>query len=670
MRKSKSLLVGGLFASVSTLSVSAGWAQDEESDFLLDEIRINSSESQDLLGNTQVTEEDLEDRAPTSMADVFRGKSQVSTAGGAAIAQKVFVQGIEESLLSVTIDGARQNKGAFHHAGNVLLDPALLKQVDVSAGLAPADSGPGGLGGAIAYETKDADDLLAPDDNFGGFASVSISDNDDDYRGTLALYGRQRRLEYMLSSTRHTSDDYADGDGNIVEGTGAELESYLGKLAYTFENNGRLEFSASHTEDTGVRSAQRGFIRPDFGGIVGLPNQEFQAKAQRKSYSLTYSANREGEVFSPEVQLAWNEQFTDAGDGEGTNISLSGAIKNDFQLENGVVTAGLDFFDDEAKGSNQRTDRSTGDIIVNGGRETVSNIGVFAQARQNFGSRLSASYGARVDSQSFKGVDGSRFSATGVSANGALDYLLTDSLTFTAGLATTWGGYQLGEAALINFSHPWTYDGMVPSRSYSGRVGLRYELGDWDVRGALFRTDIKDLASVLPVPGGSSRAEIHEVETSGLDFSAGYTGANGYVRLNYTYADVKVDDSSAGGIDFYIGRPVGHLIGIETAWDIDDQFRLGGVAEIALKNNDTQTLGPVGGGNTGVVQENLPSYSVVNVFSEYRPRNLDNLVLRLDIRNLFDETYVRRSADGNGYYRAVALNEPGRTFALTARVEF
>lgn len=105
---------------------------------------------QAVLGNSEITEEDIENRNPSSTKYVFAGESFITASGGAAIGQKVFVNGIEESLLSVTIDGARQNKSALHHTGNVLLDPELLKRVEVSEGLAPADAGPGDLAGSIS----------------------------------------------------------------------------------------------------------------------------------------------------------------------------------------------------------------------------------------------------------------------------------------------------------------------------------------------------------------------------------------------------------------------------------------------------------------------------------------------------------------------------------------
>ncbi|WP_299851409.1 FecR domain-containing protein [uncultured Roseovarius sp.] len=70
-------------------------------------LRIGAPEAQALLGNDTITEEEIEQRNPSSIRDVFDGESAVTTGGGAAIANKVFVNGIEESLLSVTIDGAR-----------------------------------------------------------------------------------------------------------------------------------------------------------------------------------------------------------------------------------------------------------------------------------------------------------------------------------------------------------------------------------------------------------------------------------------------------------------------------------------------------------------------------------------------------------------------------------
>ena len=88
----------------------------------------------------------------------------------------------------------------------------------------------------------------------------------------------------------------------------------------------------------------------------------------------------------------------------------------------------------------------------------------------------------------------------------------------------------------------------------------------------------------------------------------------------------------------------------------------GGTAEIALTNNDTAGVG----GMTA-----LPGYEVVNLYAAFTPRQNENVEIRLDVRNLFDETYAARGSDGIGNpTRIVALNESGRTIALTASLKF
>lgn len=191
------------------------------------------------VGNTQ---DEIEARNAATIADVFTRESAVTASDGAPIAQKVFVNGIEESLLSVTIDGARQNKSAFHHTGNVLLDPALFKSVEVSAGLAPADNGPNALAGSIAYTTKDAGDLLEDGDTFGGIYSLSAGTNGQGFCNTLTVFGQEGAFEYLLSGTRASGNDYEDGAGVEAPGTGA--------------GGGRLSFPASKTTGDGNRAGQ------------------------------------------------------------------------------------------------------------------------------------------------------------------------------------------------------------------------------------------------------------------------------------------------------------------------------------------------------------------------------------------------------------------------------
>ncbi|KJZ18666.1 TonB-dependent receptor [Loktanella sp. S4079] len=612
-------------------------------------IRIEGASAQTVLGNDAITEEEIAERNAATIADVFAGESAVTASGGAPIAQKVFVNGIEESLLSVTIDGARQNKSAFHHTGNILLDPALLQSVEVSAGLAPADQGPNALAGAINYTTKDARDLLEPGDNFGGFNSLTAGNNGLGLRNTVALYGETQGVEYLLSGTRASGEDYADGDGNTIVGTRPELTDIIGKLAFTTQEGKRISFAASQTSDEGKRAMQGGFIRPDFAEVVGRETELYQALSERTSYTLTYTDENPQGQFAPFAQLSYNEQAMDVGLLYGVNTSLSGVVKNEFQLGNGTLTAGVDFFRETAEGFD-----NSGASRVSSGKEELSNIGLFAQARQDLTARVSTSFGVRYDFAEFDAADGRSFKDDGGSVNGSIDYALTDALTFNAGLASSWGGYELGEAALINFRSTWTYDGFTSSRAEAARIGLRYEQNGLAVRGALFNTDISDLNAVLPDSG--ARGATASMNAQGFDGAVEYSAGWGFVALNYTYADVTVNDDTVGTTAYYLGRPVGHMIGLSGAYALNDALEIGGTAQIALENTDTPTP--------------LPGYEVVDVYAQYVPTNYENLSLRVDVRNLFDATYASRSSDGIDSERVVPLTEPGRTLSLTAKITF
>lgn len=643
-----------LALSLLTCSTATFAYAQEETALDLGTIRIEASGAQAVLGNDEISEDEIKERNPVTIADVFAGESAITASGGAPIGQKVFVNGIEESLLSVTIDGARQNKSAFHHTGNVLLDPALLKSVEVSAGLAPADEGPNALAGSIAYTTKDAGDFLETGDGFGGIYSLTAGTNGLGFRNTLTIFGQQGAFEYLLSGTKATGDDYKDGSGVLNLGTEADLTDYIAKLAYTGQGGERLSFSASQTTDEGQRAGQPGpgglfFIRPDFAGTVRGPNTLISGLSQRTSYTLTYTDEHPDGWFAPTAQLSYNEQEIDVSGVVGVNKSFSGVFKNEFQLQNGTVTAGIDFFNESAQGQGRGTGPFAGS-----GREDHSNIGLFAQARQDIGERASLSYGARYDWQDFTAADGTEFSDSGFSVNGSIDFTLNDQWTLNAGAASSWGGYELGEAALINFGRPWTYAGFTTSRAEALRLGVRYDAGPWSAKAAIFDTKISDINAVLPRQG--NRGTVSDLRSRGFDGALTYTGSDGFVTVNYTYADVELNDAAVTSTNYYLGRPLGHIFGLEMGYDVSQEWRVGATAQIALENDDTATV--------------LPSYEVLNLYAEYKPRQMENLNVRLDVRNLFDATFSRRSSDGIGSARVIPLTEPGRTVSLTASLKF
>lgn len=137
------------------------------------------------------------------------------------------------------------------------------------------------------------------------------------------------------------------------------------------------------------------------------------------------------------------------------------------------------------------------------------------------------------------------------------------------------------------------------------------------------------------------------------------------VRLGYANIDTSLNgrtsDSYTGN---YLTMPMGQFATIQAAHRFDNGILIGGDAQYAPEYKDTYDFATGGQGPA------LPSYAVVNAFAEYSPPAVENLTVRLEANNLFDETYASRATYGQEFSSVATLNEPGRSFHLSAELKF
>lgn len=196
-----------------------------------------------------------------------------------------------------------------------------------------------------------------------------------------------------------------------------------------------------------------------------------------------------------------------------------------------------------------------------------------------------------------------------------------------------------------------------------------------------------DLASLFPGVQGSASATVFDVdqsnilifdprpEAAGELIPAGEARSRGFeldanasldsglsIWLSYAYVDAEYTNSgtdSATFTTFDAGEPLinspDHQLSVQvsqsvTVANVDAQFG-GGVLHVGERN------GEVGGDFT------LPSYTTARVFAEIEP--IDGMAIRLDVDNLFDETFYTDSF-------ASVWVQPGapRTFRVSARFSF
>ena len=634
------------------LGANAALAQTAEDDFLgtivLDYSGVNE---------VGVDGDDLETIEPDDLQDVFKNEPTVQVGSSLPISQKIYVQGIEENNLAVTIDGSRQNNKIFHHNATTYIDPVMLKQVRIDPGVAPADGGPGALAGSIAFETKDVDDLLAPGLSYGGIFSTEYQTNGDIFVNSLALMTRQGPFEALAYGKYATGGTRQDGAGNDILGSGTNVVSGLAKLAYTLDNGGRFELSYENVTDDDMRP-----FRADMMTASG-PLDMRVYDLNRENIVLSYTTDAPTAMWDPKVLIAYSvtnlDVPTDYDRSLGKTDSFNGVIQNTFQLPMGSVTAGVDFYSDDA--SIEYTDLADPSYVFEPD-ESATNVGLFAQARLTPVDRMRISFGARGDFQSFTGTDGTSYDNSGLSGNAAIEYDVTDAITLSAGASHVWGGITLAENFIMNPDWVYPADGIDPVTSENYFIAAAYNSGPWSLSGKLFKTDIDNARtpSYREGPGLTS-----DVTSDGYELKAGYNWGTGYVRVGYADIDSEVNGLPA---DSYIGRylttPIGRQMTLEVLQALPDYgVVLGADAQIAFDED---------GFYEGAVADTLPGYQVVNAFIEYTPRQFENLRLRLQVNNLFDELYADRGTYGQEFVSdgLIPLYEPGRSVSIRATLTF
>ncbi len=589
-----------------------------------------------------VADAELDRARSGDLKDVFSGIASVSVGGAIPIAQKIFVNGIDMLNLTVALDGALQNNRVFHHVSANAFDPGILKFVRVDPGVAAADTGPNAVAGAVIMETVDAADVLADGETFGGTARLSYGDNGATFSRSLTLATRSGGFEALGYLKSATGDDYEDGSGNVVQGTAADLQSRLLKLAYESDTGHRLELTGQQISDDAIRP-----YRSNIGEVIGGRPVPLTRRydTERTTYSLRYESTIDTGMWDPEAVLGYSEadvRVPEPYGSKGVSSTLSAKVQNTFHLsQSSTIVAGLDYYDRESEYSDPST---------SGLREAADNIGLFAQARLEPSDRWQLSAGLRYDWQDFTGSGGQELSVSGASGNLSARYKVTDALSLRAGYSSVFGGIQLEDNYV--FDPGWTYAGLQSSRAENFNLGVDWSAGNLTLGAEVFRTEVEN---------ARENSGNIDFQSEGYSLGATYGWLGGFVRLSFTDSDIELNGGSTGSYEARdLGAPLGQVLALQVQQELPQYSLLVGGSLDLARDYDT------GGAGT----QELDGYEVVNVFAEYTPPSLNGVTLRASVQNLFDADYADRAPYGGEYASIVPLKEPGRTFMIEAVARF
>ena len=661
--------------------------------------------------NTKITPEQLEKYQANDLADIFRQTPSVTVGGSLGVAQKVYVRGLEDSMVNVTVDGAPQTSTLFHHIGRVSIEPELLQSVEVQAGAGEATAGTGAVGGAIRFKTKSADNLLSEGEQFGGIAKASYFSNSG-HKESISLYGKATEEVGVLASFVNVSrDNMKDGDGEEIPGTAADQTLAFVKVNADLTENQKLTVSYESRKEEGKFGKQT-----NWAPLADDPLYESWGEREtivlNHTWYLSDLINLETTLYQTDSSFK-RELYTWDASIETTGFD----IRNTSDLGEHSLTYGVERKVDKVHAQSYE---DFGGIYDEEGTVT----GLYVQDHWQFNDDLLVSFGIRHDSYELDHVgqsanwikvDGNWIVETdmsgdpvtisenfstkkqdGFSSNFGVVYSLTDNLKLSASYAEALRGRQVADAFTVGeLTHN---NNLEPENVANKELGLQYNDGTFIFEASAYISEISDVVFDKFKGGeGVFYENIGDLESTGFELVVGYQANNFDVIVSYNSNNVELnnapfvwpDANDASGFSTVIldgvdlaayeygglGNAVGDSLNVNVNYEMTDELEMGfNINYVASLNNIEVFHRSIElGWLTELETIDKPSYTVVDAYVKYSP--IENLTFDLAVQNLLDESYRSHGSVADyghidGYESIVGIKEAGRDIRLTASYQF
>ena len=622
------------------------------------------------------------------LADLFRAVPSVAVGGSLGIAQKIYVRGLEDSLLNVTVDGAPQRGTLFHHIGRVAIEPELLEAVDVQAGAGEATAGFGAIGGAIRFRTRDAVDLLEPGRDHGALLKAGWFSNDGYKVSTTAFSRLGGDIGILGSFVQVDRDDMRDGGGDTLRGTAAKQQLGFLKIGGDLGTGHRLTASYEQRHEEGKFG-----VRPNWPVLDNAPL--FPAEGERRTgvvnYGFVASDNFDIEATAYWTRSDFEQDRYDRWGRYGAQIATWGFdLRGHLLFGDHALTAGVEQRRDEVS-SRYLEDASVWrdwawDPAIGRFAEKGRLYGVYVQDKWQLSDPLLLSFGARYDNYAMRQVTyGGGVDSDGVSFNGGASYAFSDALTFNIGYAEAFRGKEIGDAFTLE-KRPGRLalsPTLQPETVHNAEAGFRWERDGFSASAVYYRMALSDVVLDQLGSGPAPQAGVYyenvgTFRSNGVELRAGWRRDAFALDVYYNRYTSRLNGHRIEGYEHIaLGNSLGDSWNLSASYDPSP--RLGFQANLShvedLDNIEVLFRESELGYIDGTRRVDKPGYSVVDVFARWQPLAQHNFELLAGVYNLFDRRY-RSHASVADYsaipdYEIVAgLNEPGRNVRLTASFRF
>lgn len=643
---------------------------------------IQNAAAIDAMASTSViTQRDIDRIQATTAADLFRATPGVhASLNGDDPATSINIRGLQEyGRVAVTLDGARQDYWRVGHgSGSFYIEPEMLKQVTVIRGPVSNAYGSGGIGGLVAFETKDAGDFLRDSETWALSEKLRYESNGKGWMtSTVGAYRFNENFDVIGNLNYRDSDAYKNGDGDIVRWTGERVVSGLGKVTIRPAEGHELKLGYSRQKYNDIMTASSGSTSSNLS--------RFDADTIVSTYTGNYTYKPED---NPLWNLSVNAYYTDTDNDQyqvwpkanigktryydvstaGFRAYNSSRIETDAMVH--TITYGVDYY--KMRGESDTDNFGNGDQQAYGGvlqwqGEYQKWLEIIGALRYD-GYRLDGTTKATdVLASQDVNVDGNR-----VSPRLSIGVTPWDGIQFYGLYSQGYRVPHMQDMFRQNGAHGAT--GYEPNLLLRPEVATSYEVGvnvrqdgvldaGDQIRAKLnfFHTDVKDYietVSVLRAPKVTitTSENVGTARLQGVEFEGTYDNWWGFVNLAASYTDAEMKDGIYKG-DSLSNTPLNNFSATLGLKAFEEKLVYGFEYESVGKVNRALSTGGV---------KVYPRVDLVNVFANWQVN--DNLKLDFGVDNLFNKAYTDAQT---GWATGTDIDQAkGRTFkiAITGRI--
>lgn len=663
---------------------------------LLDKIlvlsRTGETAIQSLASASHVDQEQLDRRMATTPNEMLLGVPGVAAQADARrVSTSINIRGLQDfGRVAVIVDGARQNFQRSDHGtqSTFYIDPELVKSVDVIRGPVANTYGSGAIGGVVFFDTKDAVDFLKPDETWAGSVTGRYESNGKGWTtSATGAYRINENWDVLGNIVYRDYDNYKDGDGDTVNGTGFDVLSGLLNTTVRPTENSELKLGWVGSSDDWDETS---------GGVpvndVDLKSNTFTARYnitdEDKSWLDLHINTSYNKTNLDLTSLAPQNRFDPvtglpvvlpAGSLSTFDVGTTGIdIWNTSRFETNGIAHELTYGGDWV-GDNVKTGGAAGGdgFYTPSGKRNVS--GAYVQDKLTW-DWLEVIAGLRYDSYSLKDhthdISGDRLSPRVTVGVSPFNSAGLAGLQFYGTYAEGYRSPSITET-LISGNHPAGVSfpflpnpNLRPETGKTTELGVNYKQNDifepgdaLRLKAAYFNNDVDDYidgVTLSPFAPGSgcpfgpgipicfqyqnfAKAKINGFELEGVyDAAWGYAGLSASITDGHTvsYKGVEADLATIPS------SQVTAQLGLRF---LEDKLTVGGEVQYNGKPK----------GNAVAAD-----YTLVNAFASYQAT--DDLKVDFRADNLFDVNYANPL---NGS-TTIAVYEPGITLKLAATMRF